>query len=159
MAVVTTVAPAHIGNFASLRSLWREKTDIIRYAKPTCAAVVGQLPWLRQVPRPPKGSLVRVDKEKVFDEVVEEDGLLLVRDGVRAHLDVFGSHFGDCAALAVTAATYLGIPPEEALKRLNGFTPPPMRMQKLSVGAVLLVLDCYNASPASATAAQNRSAA
>jgi len=153
VAVLTTVAPAHIGNFPSLRSLWREKTDIIRYAKPTCVALVGQLPWRGQVPRPRKGILVRVDKAEVFDKVVEQNGLLLVRDGVRAHLDVFGSHFGDCAALAVTAAIYLGIPPKEALQRLDGFMPPPMRMQKLSVGAVLLVLDCYNANPASVAAA------
>jgi len=153
VAVVTTVAPAHIGNFASLRSLWREKTDIIRYAKPACVALVGQVPWLHQVPRPPRGSLVMVSREKVFDKVVEGNGLLLVRGRVRARLDVFGSHFGDCAALAVTAATYLGIPPDEALMRLDGFAPPPMRMQRLSVGSVLLVLDCYNANPASVTAA------
>lgn len=156
IAVITCIAPAHIGNFGSLRALWREKTDIIRYAKKGATAIVGPVPWYHQLPHPTQGDLIRLrnPSQTVFSSVKELDGLLVLRlGGTSVHLSAYGVHFGDCAALAVVVASKLGLAPAEALCRLEGFTPPSMRMQVRRVGGILFVLDCYNANPASVKAA------
>jgi len=155
VVVITCVAPAHIGNFGSLRALWREKTNIIRHAKKHATAIVGRTPWLHQVPTPPHGRLLRIKDAFTIFSAVEEDerGVVLrLRDAV-AVLKAHGSHFADCAALAVTTAAVLGVPSVEGVRRLHGFSPPALRMQSKRVAGVLFVLDCYNANPASVEAA------
>ena len=53
------------------------------------------------------------------------------------------------AALALTAALYLGMAPAVLQARLAGWAPAPLRGEIRREGDRLLYLDCYNANPAS----------
>jgi UDP-N-acetylmuramoyl-tripeptide--D-alanyl-D-alanine ligase len=57
------------------------------------------------------------------------------------------------AAAAVCTATALGVPLRSAALALAGFRPPPMRYQRLELGGVTFICDCYNSSPPTMRAA------
>lgn len=54
---------------------------------------------------------------------------------------------------AVAAAVEAGVPLDEAVKSLEDYTLPPMRLQKIAVDGVTVIVDCYNSNPQSAQAA------
>ena len=57
------------------------------------------------------------------------------------------------AAACVLVATELGVAPQDAADALAELTLPPMRMEILEFKGATIVLDAYNASPASMVAA------
>lgn len=69
-----------------------------------------------------------------------------------AEVGAAGEHIALDAAAAVAAAQALGVTAAEAARRLANAELPPMRMQVLSFNGVTVVLDAYNASPASTVA-------
>jgi UDP-N-acetylmuramoyl-tripeptide--D-alanyl-D-alanine ligase len=64
-----------------------------------------------------------------------------------------GRHIALDAAAAILAASCAGVAPTEAAKRLAQATLPPMRMEVREWNGATLLVDVYNASPASMKAA------
>ena len=65
-----------------------------------------------------------------------------------------GAHNAQSCALAVAAALALGWDPEEVMAGWETFSPPPWRSRPVALGrGMLLVDDCFNASPLSVRAA------
>jgi len=57
------------------------------------------------------------------------------------------------AAAALAASLALGAEPQEAAAALAGFTLPPLRLAKRTIGGVTFVEDCYNSNPTAMRAA------
>lgn len=72
---------------------------------------------------------------------------------VEAHLRTWGRHNVMNALAAAAAGTALDVDLEGAVRGLEEFSPPKMRLQPVRLGDVLLINDAYNASPASMRAA------
>ena len=71
----------------------------------------------------------------------------------QVHLPYLGSHLGLNAAAAICACASLGLAPQEAADSMGDAVLPPMRMQVLEWRGIHVLLDAYNASPASMRAA------
>ncbi|MBC8065020.1 MAG: UDP-N-acetylmuramoyl-tripeptide--D-alanyl-D-alanine ligase [Chlorobia bacterium] len=67
----------------------------------------------------------------------------------QAHIPYLGKHFAQNVAAAICTAAALGLAPQEAAEALGDAEIPPMRMQVLEKDGVKILLDAYNASPAS----------
>lgn len=67
----------------------------------------------------------------------------------RAEIQTLGRHIASNVAAAICAASALGLAPQEAADGLSDVELPPMRMQVLERNGVKILLDAYNASPAS----------
>jgi UDP-N-acetylmuramoyl-tripeptide--D-alanyl-D-alanine ligase len=67
----------------------------------------------------------------------------------QAHIPYLGAHLAQNVSAAVCAAASLGLAPQEAAESLEDAELPPMRMQVLERNGVKILLDAYNASPAS----------
>jgi UDP-N-acetylmuramoyl-tripeptide--D-alanyl-D-alanine ligase len=67
----------------------------------------------------------------------------------QAHTAYLGSHLAQNVAAAICTAAALGLAPQEAAEALCDAELPPMRMQVLERNGVKILLDAYNASPAS----------
>ena len=68
-------------------------------------------------------------------------------------LPVPGKHFVSAALFAYAAGISAGVAPDAVRAALSNTTPGTFRQQCSVVGGVLLIEDCYNASPESMTAA------
>lgn len=68
-------------------------------------------------------------------------------------LPVIGKHMALNAASAILVATQLGVPAQLAADQLSGVLLPPMRMEIRDCHGVTVLIDTYNASPASMIAA------
>mmetsp|Transcript_45775 Transcript_45775/g.115756 ORF Transcript_45775/g.115756 Transcript_45775/m.115756 type:complete len:223 (-) Transcript_45775:1665-2333(-) len=64
-----------------------------------------------------------------------------------------GKHLPLCSSAAAAVAGVLGIPLSAAAHRLCKFKPAPMRMELREAGARTILLDAYNANPASVLSA------
>ncbi|MCC7230364.1 MAG: UDP-N-acetylmuramoyl-tripeptide--D-alanyl-D-alanine ligase [Fimbriimonadaceae bacterium] len=67
----------------------------------------------------------------------------------RAEIQTLGRHIASNVAAAICGAAALGLAPQEAADGLSDVELPPMRMQVLERNGVKVLLDAYNASPAS----------
>ena len=67
----------------------------------------------------------------------------------QAKIPYLGKHLAQNVAAAVCTAAALGLAPQEAADALGDAEIPPMRMQVLEKDGVKILLDAYNASPAS----------
>ena len=67
----------------------------------------------------------------------------------QAKIPYLGKHLAQNVAAAVCTAAALGLAPQEAAEALGDAEIPPMRMQVLERDGVKVLLDAYNASPAS----------
>lgn len=67
----------------------------------------------------------------------------------QARIPYLGNHLAPNVAAAVCTAAALGLAPQEAADAIGDAEIPPMRMQVLERNGVKILLDAYNASPAS----------
>jgi UDP-N-acetylmuramoyl-tripeptide--D-alanyl-D-alanine ligase len=74
-------------------------------------------------------------------------------NGIDFELPGFGAHMVRNALLAIVAARLLGVDPQLATQRLSIAEIPPMRGEVRRLGDLTLLVDCYNANPASFRAA------
>jgi UDP-N-acetylmuramoyl-tripeptide--D-alanyl-D-alanine ligase len=147
-AIVTLVAEAHLEELGGLAGVAREKALLPASVKPggfaafpaSCAA---HAPF-----RDLRGRVFVVDPS-------------LERRGESIHIVLAGFEDGGFelrgtsegmarnAALALTAASLLGVAPALLRRRLALWRPAPLRGEVRRQGGRLLYVDCYNANPAS----------
>jgi len=159
VAVITQIAPAHIGRLGSMTAIWEEKCDVMRGARAHATGVLNVAAWRHQeVPPPPGGGLLRTGLTAAADLRAEIVGL----DGARLRFRVGGHegalvpparHLVECALCALGVAETLGVERGEALEALSKFVPPKMRLRPKLLDGILMVNDAYNANPASVKAA------
>ncbi|HXY19920.1 MAG TPA: UDP-N-acetylmuramoyl-tripeptide--D-alanyl-D-alanine ligase [Gemmatimonadales bacterium] len=157
VAVVTTVAEAHLEGFGGLDGVFAEKLALLAGA-PT--AVVGTVPArLAEAARGLARKVVTAGLEAGADWTAEN--LTLLPDGrprftvrgVTVELPLFGRHMVANALVALAVADALGVPLAEAAGALAGTRLPAGRSEVLELGGATVINDCYNANPSSFAAA------
>jgi UDP-N-acetylmuramoyl-tripeptide--D-alanyl-D-alanine ligase len=156
-AVITNVGPAHLEGFGSLEMVRKTDLEILAYAK--WASVNADDLFLMDGARGSGSTLLTYGIEHPADVcakdiVLEEKGarfmlssrggcIIDVRLGIAGRFNVYN------ALAAASAATAMGIGPEQIKKGLESFTGVPMRMEIRNLFGALVISDVYNANPAS----------
>ncbi len=163
VAVVTTVASAHIGHMGSLQAIAEEKASLFDALVPGGVSTLsddgGFGPVLRAHAAGPVVTFGQASPADIHvlhtDPAADGTAVRASVAGrdVRFHLAAPGAHmvFNGLAALAVGHA--LGLDPQRAATALEAFRPMVGRGQQRRVGDILLLDESYNASQASVRAA------
>jgi UDP-N-acetylmuramoyl-tripeptide--D-alanyl-D-alanine ligase len=168
VAVITAIAPVHIGHLGSIEAIADEKAALLDALEPGGTAVLpadsAQLDRLLARAGAAAvslfGSGVRADT-RLRESVADATGSLLSIDcggeAVRLRLAAPGAHMASNALAALAAARALGIPPAGAAAALEGFAPGAGRGARRAIavtgGSALLLDESYNASPIAVRAA------
>jgi UDP-N-acetylmuramoyl-tripeptide--D-alanyl-D-alanine ligase len=166
VAIITLVAPAHLGGLGDLAGVAREKAILpaavraggLALFPASCAAwpafralagailVVGRAAELAALPPP------RAGEERVaFAAVHRREGTTLTLAGEPAAsfgLRRVSDGMAQNAVLAICAARRLGVADALIRDRLATWQPAPLRGEQRRTGGKLFYVDCYNANPA-----------
>lgn len=163
VGLVTNVAAAHIGRLGSLAAIAQAKGEIFHGLAPEGIAVLpsdepllearaAHLPEARKRRFGPGGFVSTLDyvPAGVTGSVVR---LAVGEVPVVARIPLTGEHNARNAAAAMAVVAALGLPPGPAAAALANVELPPHRSRPLAVAGRIVLDDCYNANPASMTAA------
>lgn len=165
IGIVTRVAMAHVEYLGDLAGVARAKSELVAALPPDGAAVLNlDDPWVAHMasvsPCPVLGFAVAADAEVRAHDVVLDDslrpafGITTPWGAGEVRLALHGAHQVPNALAAAAAALWCGVPFDAVLSALSEVTGPALRMEVRRVpGGPLLVVDCYNANPASTEAA------
>jgi UDP-N-acetylmuramoyl-tripeptide--D-alanyl-D-alanine ligase len=165
VGVVTRVAKAHVEYFGDLDGVARAKGELVAALPASGLAVLNfDDPRVRAMASrsacPVVGYAVGADAEVRADEITL-DGRLRARfrlsspwGQTEVRLAVHGVHQVTNALAAATVALWSGVPIESVAEALSVTQGSSLRMDVRHVpGGPVLLVDCYNANPASAEAA------
>jgi UDP-N-acetylmuramoyl-tripeptide--D-alanyl-D-alanine ligase len=165
VGIVTSVAMAHVEYFGDLEGVARAKSELVS-ALPASGVAVLNLDDPRvaamatRSPSPVLGYAVEGEAEVRADDVVLDAELrpwfrLSTPWGTGdVHLALHGIQQVPNALAAAAAALWCGVPFESVVSALAAATGSPLRMEVHHVpDGPVLVVDCYNANPASTEAA------
>ena len=165
VGIVTSVAMAHVEYFGDLDGVARAKSELVQALPASGVAVLNfDDPRVARMagasPCPVLGYALEADAEVRAEDVVCDDELLasfrLVTPWGKGdvRLSLHGVQQVPNALAAAAAALWCGVPLESVTTSLEAVTASPLRMELRHPpdGPVLLV-DCYNANPASVEAA------
>lgn len=171
IAVITTIAPAHLEKLGSIEAIAHAKAEIFEGLEPGGTAVINadhpQIGLLLDAANAAGvGKVVTfgfsrgVDWQILEAETAGDRSFATVVNGNERYalaIGVAGRHMLSNATAALAVATLAGVDPSIALKALAGFGPQPGRGQRILLGntekPLLLIDESYNANTASMTAA------
>lgn len=157
--VVTTVSEGHLEGLGDLQGVLDEKTSLLATMRSGGVALVAdEPPELVEQARTRYPDVRTVGLSAAADErpdswSVSGDGVEWRWGGADFDLRGFGEHLIRDALFAVVIAELLGVDPQRAAQRLGDAELPPMRGEVRRVRDITLLVDCYNANPASFRAA------
>jgi UDP-N-acetylmuramoyl-tripeptide--D-alanyl-D-alanine ligase len=171
VAVITTIAPAHLELLGSLDNIARAKAEIFEGLEPGGTAVLnGDHPQINLLLELAAAAGVAnvvtygfargVDWQIIDPQMTADQSEAIVLHGDERHhlvLGAAGRHMLANATAALAVAHIAGVVPEVALRALGGFGAQPGRGQRSRLGPpdqpLLLIDESYNANSASMTAA------
>jgi UDP-N-acetylmuramoyl-tripeptide--D-alanyl-D-alanine ligase len=159
LGVITAVAPAHLEGLGDLAGVREAKAELIPHLPPVgtlvlnaddpvCAPLAARHPGTVRTFGLSPGADVRCRRLRPAGRGWAFDAL-----GRTFRLSAGGRYNVLNAAAALCASARLGVTAQSALGPLAEFRPPPMRYEKVDLGGVLFILDCYNSNPAAMRAA------
>ena len=160
-AVITNIGPSHLEAFGTERGVAREKMHLLDSLSANGLALLhADDPWsqwiaLRHRGRKATFGLSSEATWRASDVRLADDGIVfeIAVCGTRFQVPVHGEHqVANCIA-AVAAAAEMGLDSHAAAEQFRSFVPPKWRMAVRETGGVVFVVDCYNANPASTSAA------
>lgn len=164
VGVVTNVSAAHIGHFDSIEGVAAAKRELIEELSSEATAVLNADDFrVRTFAEKHDGPSVTFGESETADYRVEEiestatgSAFRLAAKGGKAvpfETKLPGRHNVLNIAAAVAAAAVLGMSAESLRGAVAGLESPAMRGQVYERAGVRVIDDCYNANPASMTAA------
>ncbi len=160
-AVISSIGPAHIEYFGSERAIAEEKAKLLATVPATGFIVLPEqtheVETLRKAcaGRVVTCSLVNPEADYVGEPLAK--GVVRVRKAgepaVLLETGLCGEHNASNVLLAYATAREAGCTAAQALAGLATFKAPPMRWEWMTVGAVQVINDAYNANPLSMRAA------
>jgi UDP-N-acetylmuramoyl-tripeptide--D-alanyl-D-alanine ligase len=159
VGVITAIAPVHLEGLGDLDGVRREKGALLQGLIPDAGGSppTGWIP-VGEADAIPEGGTRRRTFGPGGDSSISvgEDGLPRWRFRGEVHT-VEGAptapHRLDSLAVALAVAAEWGLEPSTLLGRVPTIPQPRLRGEVLKVAGLELILDCYNASPASMVAA------
>ena len=171
VAVITTIAPAHLERLGSLENIARAKAEIFEGLEPGGTAVLNgdhpQIGLLLELATAAGVSNIvtygfarGVDWQIMEAETAASHSFATIEHGDQKHtlaLAASGRHMLANATAALAVAHLAGIEPEVALRALASFGAQPGRGERVMLGGddrpLLLIDESYNANSASMRAA------
>jgi UDP-N-acetylmuramoyl-tripeptide--D-alanyl-D-alanine ligase len=164
VGIVTCVAMAHVEFFGDLEGVARAKSELVAALPPTGVAILNfDDPYVaRMAPVSPCPVLsyalgdadVRAESVVLDDDLRPRFQLSTPWGAGEVRLALHGMHQVPNALAAAAAALWSGVPFDGVVTALGTATGSPLRMEVRHVpGGPVLVVDCYNANPASTEAA------
>ncbi len=166
VGLVTRAAAAHLAFFPDVDAIADAKAELYEHLSPHARAVVNaddpRLSTRAAAFLAPRQQFtfghntsadVRViGADQTSDELVAT--LAVGADTFVVRLAAHGAHLADNAAAALAACHALDLDPGRAASALSaGFSPARHRLERLHLGGLTVLDDCYNANPASTRAA------
>ena len=161
-AIITGVGPGHLEGLGTLHGVLIEKTSLIEKLAPGAVAIVADTPpelpaRARELkPDVQVGGLTERADDALRGENVELDDEgrpHFTWSGRHVQLSVRGRHNASNALLALGLARAWGVDADDAVAALGRVELPGMRMDVRRIGDARVIVDCYNANPASMRAA------
>ncbi|MDC0273565.1 MAG: UDP-N-acetylmuramoyl-tripeptide--D-alanyl-D-alanine ligase [Planctomycetaceae bacterium] len=159
VAVITSIAEAHLAGFGSLERVLDSKCELIDTLSESGFAILnGDDPRLLEYSE-------RLDKPfylcgygpqnhfQIESVEMSPTGMTFEINGQEFQIPVLGRHFLNAAAISVAIATEFGLEVEEIQSGLSEFQPISGRCAPLQIGTWTVIDDTYNASPRSMHAA------
>jgi UDP-N-acetylmuramoyl-tripeptide--D-alanyl-D-alanine ligase len=170
VGIVTCVAMAHVEFFGDLEGVARAKSELVAALPPTGVAVLNfDDPLVERMasfsPCPVLSyalgdAEVRADRVTLDDELRPRFRLSTPWGAGEVRLALHGIQQVPNALAAAAAALWSGVPFDSLVPALATATGSPLRMEvRRMTGGPVLVVDCYNANPASTEAALRSMAA
>ena len=162
VAVVTSIAAEHLEGLGDLAGVLREETSLLPWLPVAGVAVVPDDPAdLAARARALAPRVVVVGPGPDADEAFRVRAIELDKHGAvrfgwgtrTVQLQLRGRHNARNAMLALAVADALGVEADAAVARLADLPPAKMRGEFHRFGRLTVIADCYNANPASVTAA------
>jgi UDP-N-acetylmuramoyl-tripeptide--D-alanyl-D-alanine ligase len=175
VGIVTSVAAAHVEYFGDLDGVARAKAELVEGLPPSGVAVLnaddGRVARMADVsPCPVLGYSVRQPESREQDDTIEAQvqaenvsldaelrpsfRMLTPWGSAQVHLSLHGVQQVGNALAAASAALWCGVPLEALVAALADVSASPLRMEvRHRPGGPTLLVDCYNANPASTEAA------
>lgn len=166
VVVLTSIAEEHLEKLGSLEGVLEEETSIFRHVRPRGLAFVNVEPAavreraVREL-APHRVHTCGVHVEADYHVDGGEAGVRVLEDGstewswggIPASLPLPGTHQVGNALLTLAVATYFELPREASVAALKLLTPPKLRGEWTEIAGRRVLVDCYNANPASMIAA------
>jgi UDP-N-acetylmuramoyl-tripeptide--D-alanyl-D-alanine ligase len=161
-AVITGISAEHLEGLGDLEGVLREETAVLPWIPLEGVIVVADdPPMLAQRAHQLHGAVKVAGLTDVADEELRGADVQLDEEGrVRFHwagrpvaLELRGRHNARNALLALGIAEAWGIPSAAAIAGVEGVAAPKMRTEIHRIGDLVVIADCYNANPASVSAA------
>jgi UDP-N-acetylmuramoyl-tripeptide--D-alanyl-D-alanine ligase len=154
IAVLVSIGAEHLEGLGSLDGVADEETAIFDCLRSGGYAVVHDDPRiLARLHLPPEKFVTFGLAPSADLHPSWVDGMRFGVRGVEFELGLLGEWNIQNALAAVAVAMLHGIPLDEIARRLAGFRPPKMRMERLDLAGVTIINDAYNSNPESATRA------
>jgi len=161
VALITNIGPTHLEAFGDEAGVAREKAVMLRHLAPGGLAVLhADDRWSRALARDHAGRTATFGfrrgarwRATRVRQAADHVRFVVERTGHEVMLPAAGRCQVSNALAAIAVAAELGIPLADVADRLAAFEPPKWRMEIRKAGPLTLVLDCYNANPASTRAA------
>lgn len=152
IGVLTNIGPDHLETFGSVETTFQTNSELVEHLPEDGVAVINaDDPWLSALePRLGSRALTYGAGPRCRVRIDGPDALIVDRHRVQVKLRSFGAYSRYNAAAAAAAACALGIGPDVIRRGLEAHVPGMLRQETLAhpTGAAL-VLDAYNANPAS----------
>lgn len=163
-AIITNIGMAHIENLGSREGILKSKMEITDYFGEGNTLFLNADDDMLQGVRADKGyniisyaienpgALYRAKNIEKYGESVEFD-VEYGENHTHIRVNLPGIHNVYNALAAFAAAKHYGVSDELIAEGIGAFAPSAMRMDIKNTGKIILINDCYNASPASVEAA------
>lgn len=158
--VISNVGPAHIGILGSLENIAKAKSEILEQLRSGSPAVLpGDSEYIDLLKKAAgksdystfgekEGNDYRITKLNMRADSV--DFILETPVGdKKVEMGLAGHHNAFNAAAALAICHKIGCDLDKAIERLKSFAPVGARMERISKDGIEILLDCYNANPAS----------
>lgn len=161
-AVITGISAEHLEGLGDLEGVLREETAVLSWVPFDGAIVVADdPPMLAERARRLHRSVRVAGLTDVADAALrgadahlDEEGRVRFRwAGHDVALELRGRHNARNALVALGIAEAWGVPAAEAIAGIEALQPPKMRTEFHRIGDLIVISDCYNANPASVSAA------
>ncbi|MDR4505363.1 MAG: UDP-N-acetylmuramoyl-tripeptide--D-alanyl-D-alanine ligase [Candidatus Scalindua sp.] len=154
--ILTNISHTHLEGLGDIKGVADAKAEFIENMDEKGTLITNTDDnWCRQISRRFCGkvvgygfgedALIRASNVKRNESGFE----FTVNDSFPVAVKIMGKHNIYNALAAIALCFSIGIPLEELCDKFEGFTPPPMRMEKQIYGDIVIINDGYNSSPLS----------
>ena len=158
IAVITAIGRSHLEGLGSIEGVRAEKASILECLRADGLAILPE--WEPELHVAAAGHRMVLFGEgpaadpRLTSRGIESVGQWFEVNGRhRFTLPLPGRHNAMNAMIAIAIARRLGVDDDSIRHALEHMTPPPMRFERTSAGAIEIVNDSYNANPESVRAA------